>query len=95
MKNMNKIICMLMIITLTSYASISGAAANAITKASLSPQVKISGLAPTYKFNNALKFNITTLNYTRKVKYKLSLYNFDSKKTIELTKGYSKSIGCY
>jgi hypothetical protein len=93
MKNMKKVISRVMIIALTTYSLVSGISASAVTKGAIKPQLMVTGLRATYKYNSQIKMNVLTTNYTRKVKYKVSLYSFDSKKTLDLTKGYSKSIG--
>jgi hypothetical protein len=92
MKNMKKVICRVMIIALTAYSLVSSLPASAVAKGVIKPQLRVTGLKAMYKFNSQIKINIVTANYTRKVKYRVSLYNVDSKTTLDLTKGYSKSI---
>lgn len=92
MNNVKKTISRVMIIALTVCSMMSGVAANAVTKGVIVPQPTVKGLKASYKFINTLKLNIAAPNYTRKVKYKVSLYSFSTKKSIDLTKGYSKSM---
>lgn len=93
MKNMKKIFSVVMIITLATYSLMSGISAEAATNGIIKSQIKVMGLNAAYKYNSKIKFSLVATNYTRKVKYKVSIYNLDTKKTIDLTKGFSKSMG--
>jgi hypothetical protein len=92
MNNIKNTISRVMIIALTACSLMSGISANAVTKGAIVPQPTVKGLKATYKYNSTIKFNIAAPNYTRKVKYKVSLYSFSTKKSLDLTKGFSKSM---
>jgi hypothetical protein len=93
MNNMKKTISRVMIMALTVGSLMIGISANAASSAIVAPKPTVKGLKATYKYNSVIKFNISTLNYTRKVKYEVSLYNLSTKKSFDLTKGYTTSIG--
>jgi hypothetical protein len=95
MNNLKKHMVKVMIIALAAYSVICGTSASAAANGAIKPQIVVSGLKTFYKFSEPVKFSIKSSNYSRKVKYKVSIYNATTKKTIDLTKGFSKSIQGY
>lgn len=84
----------LFIVAILAACSLTGGiSANASPKGVQTPKLVISGLKLSYKFGSTVSFKVKSNNYTRKVKYDVSLYNIDTKKNMDLTKGYTKSIG--